>query len=163
MTMRGFVWFSLMLFGLNVVASAQEPPCGVTRVTESTRLVYSPIARAAHVAGLVIVRAEGARDGTVAHAEVWQGTPMLRQAAVDFVKGLRANDYGGSRSCLFSITFRFHEYQTRRGVNDDVISFLSEKTSTDPLHYTLTGESPAVYAIADPAGRIVHRKLFGIF
>jgi hypothetical protein len=141
---------------------AEEPPCGVRKVTQSTTLDYPGLARSAHEAGVVVVRANITQGGTVESAEVWQGPPMLRQASLDFVRGLRANEYGGSRTCLFSITFRIDERSVPNPFHNDLFLFLVDKTSTDPLHYTISGRSVPAYTTTDHV-RSVRKKFLGIF
>jgi protein TonB len=51
--------------------------------------VYPAIAKAARVAGMVIVEAIIARDGSVKNAKVIRSVPMLDQAALDAVNQWR--------------------------------------------------------------------------
>jgi protein TonB len=51
--------------------------------------VYPPIAKAARVAGMVIIEATIARDGTIKNAKVIRSVPMLDQAALDAVNQWR--------------------------------------------------------------------------
>jgi protein TonB len=51
--------------------------------------IYPPIAKAARVAGMVIIEAIIARDGTIKNAKVIRSVPMLDQAALDAVNQWR--------------------------------------------------------------------------
>jgi protein TonB len=55
--------------------------------------VYPPIAKAAHVQGVVILHAIISKTGTIEQLTVVSGPPMLQGAAVDAVKRWRYKPY----------------------------------------------------------------------
>jgi protein TonB len=57
------------------------------------RPVYPPIAKAAGVQGSVIVEAIISRTGTIESLHVVSGPPMLREAALDAIRGARYQPY----------------------------------------------------------------------
>ena len=150
----------LLCGGANLLA--QEPPCGVSGVKETTAITYPPIARAAHVTGLVIVRVEFAKDGMVETAEVWREPEMLRQNVLSFVKGLQANEYGGSRTCLLTVTFAMRE-QIPPDFHGDMLGAEIKRTTIAPLHYSITATTVPLYSSEDPALKIIHKRFLGIF
>ncbi len=149
--------------GLAVCAAgawAQEPPCGLRTVTETIPLVYPAIARAAHVSGVVIVRATFTPQGAVSGAEVWVGPEMLRANSLAFVKGWHVNTYGGSRSCPIVIRFQLDETPPT-DVRSDQLAFVVKGTIDDPQHYSVVGRT---VGINDPEVTITRRRhLLGIF
>ena len=69
-----------MRVGGNIKAPAQ---------TRNVQPVYPAAARAAHVAGVVVIEATVARDGHVENARVLRGNPLLNDAALEAVKQWR--------------------------------------------------------------------------
>jgi len=67
------------------VGGGIQPP----RKVASPPPVYPPIARAAHVEGVVILEAVVAEDGTVRDVRPLRSIPLLDQAAIDAVKHWR--------------------------------------------------------------------------
>ena len=88
-----------MLLSAAATLHAQEPPCGIHAITETTAPIYPPIAKAAHVSGDVMLLIRLEQDGTVGAATVLRGPEMLKASALAFVRGWKANEYGGSRAC----------------------------------------------------------------
>src|SRR5215472_19068592 len=86
---------------------AQSAPCGLSSMTEQSKLMYPPIARAAHVEDTVILLTRFDTNGVPVQVRVLSGAPMLRGEAVDFVKSWRANEYSGPRECPIAINFSF--------------------------------------------------------
>lgn len=99
---------ALLLLAATSLLHAQSASCGITSITESSKLAYPPIARAAHVGGTVILLARFDHGGTPAIVEVVSG-PMLRAAATEFVKGWRVDKSEGSRECPIVIAFNIIE------------------------------------------------------
>ncbi|HTF63115.1 MAG TPA: energy transducer TonB, partial [Edaphobacter sp.] len=66
---------------------------------------YLPLAKAAHIQGVVVMMAEFGTDGAVTRIRVLNGPEMLRTGAVDFVKSWRANPYTGPRTCPVVVTY----------------------------------------------------------
>lgn len=59
------------------------------KVINRVRVVYPPLARQAHITGVVRLEAIIARDGSIQNLRVIQGHPILVQAAVDAVRRWR--------------------------------------------------------------------------
>ena len=95
-----------LMIGASVLSAQPVAACGLTAVTESTELIYPPIAKAAHVSGSVIFITSFAPDGTVSDLKVLSGAPMLAGSATNFVRGWKANTATGVRNCPVVITFR---------------------------------------------------------
>lgn len=82
-----------------------QSTCDISSITETSQLVYPPIGRAAHIAGTVILLTRFDTNGVPVQVNVLNGPPMLQGAALDFVKGFRANEYSGPRECPIIVTF----------------------------------------------------------
>jgi protein TonB len=85
-----------------VVVRAAPKPTGPVRVSSGTVAgmaisqptpVYPPIAKAAHVQGVVILHAIISKQGTIESLQVISGPPMLTSAAVDAVHRWRYKPY----------------------------------------------------------------------
>ena len=63
--------------------SPTETQSGTVVLTKLSPLVYPPLARQARISGDVIVRLVIRSDGSVESAQVLEGHPMLKQAALD--------------------------------------------------------------------------------
>ena len=128
---------ALLMLALATPALAQANTCGgLTSVTESTTLVYPPIAKAAHVQGPVILMVSFTLSGAVDHIDVINGYPMLNASATSYAQGWQANPYTGPRTCPIVITYRLS-------------TTTSEKPSTtrsDPQHVTIVSGSPLIQA-----------------
>ena len=152
---------ALLLVAGASLLHAQSAPCGLTSMTETSHPVYPPIARAAHVSGTVILLARFGQDGTATGATVVSGPPMLKGAAVDFVKGWRANAYTGPRECPIAVTFSLAGAPSAEcGTPEDE----SQHPSAPPLrvdaqHFVITSHSPCFTVMRDPAGHRVHSFL----
>jgi hypothetical protein len=99
--MKNFILLCL----LSATCLAQEAPCGLTSMKETTPLWYPPIAKAAHVGGMVIFLVTFKRSGKVDDVEVLSGRKLLQTPASLYVKGLRANEYGGPRTCPIVVNY----------------------------------------------------------
>lgn len=86
-------------------AHAQDAPCGISSIHESTQLAYPPIAKAAHVEGVVIYLARFSPIGDVESLRILSGPVMLQYAATEFLKGWKVNPYSGPRECPIVIRF----------------------------------------------------------
>jgi protein TonB len=60
---------------------------------QKTIPLYPPIAKAARVAGTVVLQANISKTGTIENLRVISGPPMLQQAAMDAVKSWRYKPY----------------------------------------------------------------------
>jgi len=123
---------------------AMEAPCGLTSMAETTPPVYLPLARAAHIQGVVILMTEIARDGSIISLRVLSGPAMLQSGAVDFVKGWRANPYSGPRGCALVVSYVLGDGSTTTGKR------------SDPQHYLITGADPP--CLCDPSAELGHKR-----
>ncbi len=98
--------FGLLIASIPPLSQAQSAPCGLSAMEDSTQLVYPPIAKAAHVTGVVVLLATFDHDGSVKQTTVVSGPKMLQTAAISYVSGLRANRYSGPRQCPIAVAFR---------------------------------------------------------
>lgn len=88
---------------------AQQEPCGLRTMTETTKPVYPPIARAAHVEDVVVMLVTFKLNGEVEKIDVVSGPKMLQPAATSYVQGWRANEFSGPRTCPIAVRFvMFH-------------------------------------------------------
>jgi hypothetical protein len=111
---------------------AQTASCGLSSITEASKLTYPPIAIAARLQSDVILMTSFAPSGEVLSLRVLSGSEMLRQVAQDFVAGWHVNRYGGPRECAIVIRFRI-------GKEGDKPK--TTVTRIDPQHVLITAES----------------------
>jgi hypothetical protein len=142
------VLFVVLMFSALACSAQQQAPCGLTSMTETVAPVYPPIAKAAHVSGVVTMLATFRQDGSVETVKTLYGPPMLRQAAETFVTGWRANAYGGPRTCPVVVEFKLVDPACEvdnalRTVRDDL------------QHVTVSGRA---WMFCDPAGIVGKRK-----
>jgi len=95
----------LLLLSFSVTCLAQQSLCGLTSIKETAPLLYPPIAKAAHVEGMVILLVVFKRSGEVDDVEVLSGPKLLQIPASLYGKGLRANEYGGPRTCPMVVNY----------------------------------------------------------
>jgi hypothetical protein len=100
--------FPLLCASLFLASSclAQQEPCGLSTMAETTPPVYPPIAKAAHVEGSVVMLVNFQTSGEVGKIDVISGAKMLQSAATSYVQGWRANEYTGPRICPIVVSFR---------------------------------------------------------
>jgi len=99
---------ALLLLALTLPAIARaQNDCDLGQVTDTTPLIYPPIARAAHVYGTIILRVSFQTTGEPDHIEVVSGPKMLQESATEYVKGWKAGPYTGPRTCPIIITYLF--------------------------------------------------------
>jgi hypothetical protein len=99
-----------LLLSLSVACVAQQEPCGLRTMTETTAPAYPPIARAAHEEGNVTMLVNFKTSGEVEKIEVISGPKFLLFAATTYVQGWRANQYTGPRTCPIVVRFvLFHQ------------------------------------------------------
>jgi Gram-negative bacterial TonB protein C-terminal len=114
---------------------AQQEPCGLRTMTETTKPIYPPIAKAAHVEGVVVMLVTFKLSGEVEKIDVINGPRMLQTAARNYVQGWHANEFTGPRTCPIAITFhllREKDSATPGSVRQDV------------QHVTLNSPTPLV-------------------
>ncbi|HEY6414212.1 MAG TPA: energy transducer TonB [Edaphobacter sp.] len=133
----------LLAFLILSASCFAEEPCGLRSMTDTTPLPYPPIARAAHVEGIVILMATFKLSGEVQSVEILSGSPLLRGPASAYVQGLRANQYGGTRTCPMVI----------RHVLQPLDSETRPIEKKDIQHVTIYANQLPVYTIHDPAGK----------
>ena len=101
---------ALLLLALTTPAIAEPRWCNVTDFGKT--LVYPPIARAAHVTGLVSLRVTYERTGNVITVETINGPIMLVNAATEQIKqSTIGTDAPGSDPCesLFIINYELDD------------------------------------------------------
>jgi hypothetical protein len=100
---------ALLFFFASTGPAQQTPPtCGLASMTDGAAPIFTPIAKAAHVGGTVVMLAAFKLTGEVESVQVVSGPEMLRQSAVNYVKGWRANAYSGPRTCPVSISYKLY-------------------------------------------------------
>jgi Gram-negative bacterial TonB protein C-terminal len=104
-------------------------------MTETTKPFYPPIARAAHVEGVVVMLVTFKLNGEADKIDVVNGPKMLQTAASNYVQGWRANEFTGPRTCPIAITFHL-----LREKDQAVPGFVR----TDVQHVTLNSPTPPV-------------------
>lgn len=123
-------------------------------MTETVAPVYPPIARAAHVSGVVVLVATFDLQGGVTEVHAVSGPAMLRETAATFVRGWRADAYSGPRSCPVVV-----EYVLRNPAfcGERPTPGVPEQTEArvDAQHYRIVGACVTVLAISDPSPREV--------
>jgi TonB family protein len=138
---------AILLLSLSSACIAQQGACGLSKMTEAATPVYPPIAKAAHVEGNVILLVTFKTTGEVEKIDIASGPKLLERAATDYVKGWRANEYSGPRTCPIVITFHL----------------LGEKEKTTPSvvrqdlqHVTLNSITPILYSDPSNSGQTVN-------
>jgi hypothetical protein len=95
----------LLLLSFSATYIAQQAPCGLTSIKETAPLLYPLIARAAHVGGTMIFLVSFKQSGEVENVEVLSGPKLLQTPASLYVNGLRADEYGGPRTCPMVVRY----------------------------------------------------------
>jgi hypothetical protein len=75
-------------------------------MSETNAPIYSMLAFAAHVQGVVVLLVTFETTGAVKTVTVVNGPEMLRANAISYVRGWYANPYSGPRTCPIVIEFR---------------------------------------------------------
>lgn len=146
--------FLLCMLALSATAFGQLEPCGLRSMTEMVAPIYPPIAKAAHVSGMVIVLAEFDTNGQVIRVDVRSGPEMLKSAASTFVKSWQANEYTGPRTCPVVITYELEsplDCEIRQNIT---------VTREDLQHVTVHAAAPM---LCDPAVIGKRKKHFFFF
>jgi TonB family protein len=139
----------------------QEPPCGIHSITETIAPIYPPIAKAAHVSGDVMLLITLEHDGSVSHAQMIRGPEMLKESAVTFVKGWKANEYGGSRACPVTIRYELGYSSCAVQESDHPLPAGEQSKRIDSQHYVVAAQG---MTICDPGAVLGKRRRFlGIF
>jgi hypothetical protein len=143
--------FLMLLFAFSAVCLAQQEPCGLRSMTETNPLLYPPIARAAHVEGMVIFLVSFSQSGEAQNVSLLSGPKLLEGSAFAYVRGLHANEYGGTRTCPIVINYLLEPI----GIDPRPIK------KSDLQHITIYGAQAVLYGTRDPAGKRIKR--FWIF
>jgi hypothetical protein len=145
---------ALLLLAAASSLHAQSAPCGITSITERSRLVYPAIAQAAHVQGPVILLATFEKDGTVSRVKIVSAPLLFDQligrVAADYVKGWQANSFSGPRGCPIVVSFNMIEGDKgNKPACSDQRVVLSELTRSDLQHVKISTHSvPLCPAVA---------------
>jgi TonB family protein len=118
-------------------------------MTETIAPAYPPIARAAHVTGMVILIATFDDSGAVTATRVVSGPPMLQEAAKQYVAGWHANAKPGIRNCPVVMSFAFRNSEPCTGGDLSVSA-----SRSDTQHVTISTDT---IWLCDPAATIGHR------
>jgi hypothetical protein len=141
----------LLALALTAAAAAQSRTCDLNAITDGVPPVYPPIARVAHVTGMVIMIATFERSGDVQQIKVISGPQLLRQPAIEYVKSWRASEYGGIRNCPVVVNYILNQKDTQPSL----------LVRLDPQHVNVYGE---VLCLCDPSPVIgVRKKRFWFF
>jgi TonB family protein len=128
---------AILLLSLSSACIAQQGACGLSKMTEAASPVYPPIARAAHIEGNVILLVTFKTSGEVEKVDIASGPEMLKRATIDYVKGWRANEYSGPRTC--PIVIAFHLLRENEKAVPGVVR-------QDLQHVTLNSSAPILYS-----------------
>lgn len=124
-------------------ARAQDPPCSISRAgVRLTRLslpIYPQLARQARIAGDVKIQVQVRRDGSVASADVVNGHPMLKSAALVSAQ----NSTFECRGCTGEITACILTYSF--GFNNDSNCSFKRSRSAKCLYLWSCGGWQTVY------------------
>lgn len=147
---------ALLFLTLSTAAFAQPNTCGgLTSVTDGAKPVYPPIARAAHVNGIVILLVSFKTAGEADFVQIVSGPPMLRPAATDYVKSWRANQYTGPRTCPIIL-----QYQLTSPACDEPMSSAISTERQDAQHTVIHDRA---VTICDPGAEIERKRRFLFF
>ena len=140
--------FVLLILMLSTAAVGQTRWCNVTDF--GNRFVYPPIARAAHVSGLVSLRVYYERTGKVTAVETIGGPVMLVNSATEQIKKVAiGTNAPGIEPCESLFLF---DYQIDDGTLPPLV-----QTPTVPGMYRGTIRA-YVIVLSDPAGTIMRRR-----
>ena len=112
----------LSLF-LSCACMAQQEPCGLSKITDTTPAFYPPIGKAARVGGTVILLVTFKVTGEVERIETVSGPKILESPARVYVQGWRANEFSGPRTCPVVIRYRLlpgGDHNTPTAVRSDL-------------------------------------------
>jgi Gram-negative bacterial TonB protein C-terminal len=143
-------------------AQAQTGSCGLTAVIETSKATYSPIGRAAHVEGTIVLLVRFRENGEPLHVTYVSGPALLQGAAIDFVQHWQVNPYTGPRECPVAMQYRLTGPVGRECDASDTTDkpYPVQSERLDPQHYRLTAENGCVTVMRDPAPLKVH-SFFG--
>jgi len=134
----GFV--ALVSLTCAVTLHAQDGACGLTSMQQTGDLHYPPIARAAHVRGVVVMLVSFASSGEVTAVRVVSGPEMLKSVSEKFVKQWHANTYEGSRECPVAITFELIDPKDGQEASGPAEQIVKQ----DLQHITIRAKAPII-------------------
>jgi hypothetical protein len=130
------------------LAFAQTRWCSITGKAKDNSLVYPPIARAAHIDGIVIGRLHFATNGKVENFQVVSGPPILANSVTDQIKlwTVQTNAQG-TEPCqsLFVVTFAIGDSKVNEeGLPTNHPGIFRVSVRTEPLILYSTPTAVAV-------------------
>jgi hypothetical protein len=138
------------------VATASDPRwCTITSKRNTDKLVYPPIARVAHVGGIVIQRINFTNAGKVLSVESISGPQMLATSTAGQLKTWHLQtDATGDQDCQSLILVRYRIYL------DDPPPTEEHQSTPGMFQISIDGLS---LVISDPAATITKRRRFHLF
>lgn len=135
-------------------AISQSTACDIASITSGKPLEYPPIARLAHISGMVIVKTRFASSGKLTNAMILSGPEMLRASALSFASRLQVNPWDGYRECPIVITYRI------QGETSCVLLLPATIETVDVQHFTAIGSPVQTCDPTTTVSRIQHHFLF---
>jgi hypothetical protein len=137
------------------LASAQTRWCTITGKSETDKLIYPPIARAAHIEGIVIQRINFTSAGKVLSLEPISGPPLLADLAEKQLKTWHLQtDAVGDQDCQSIVVIKYH-----LDVNNPPSI---EKNSPTPGMLQISIDATPI-VLSDPSGTITQKRRFHFF
>ena len=136
-------------------AAADARWCTITEKRDTDALVYPPIARVAHVDGIVIQRINFTSAGKVLSVESISGPQMLATSTADQLKTWHLQtDATGDQDCQSIVLVRYRIYF------DDPPPTEEPPSTPGMFQISIAGLS---LVISDPAATITKRRRFHLF
>jgi hypothetical protein len=151
-------WIMRLAFTLAVVLTSSlcyaEPRWCATQKDPSNVVVYPPIARAARVSGVVVMRMIYAPNGQVGRTEPIFGPPMLSHSLTEQMKNwtVKTNDLGDE----LCVTLVIAEFRFRDPDEPPLPPIPARPDPPSILRFWITDE---VIIISDPGGYISNNPL----
>jgi len=139
----------LLCLFLSCTCMAQQEPCGLSKITDTTPAFYPPIGKAARVGGTVILLVTFKVTGEVERIETLSGPRILESPARVYVQGWRANEFSGPRTCPVVIHYRLlpeGDHNTPTAVRSD----LQHVTISAPMPPPLDSNAHSAFIIQTP-------------
>jgi hypothetical protein len=137
------------------LAKAQIRWCTITGKSETDKLIYTPIARAAHIEGVVIQRINFTSAGKVLSLEPVSGHAVLANAAAQQLSTWHLQtDAAGDQDCQSIVVIKY-----RLEVNDP--PSIKKNSPTPGMLQISIDATPIV--LSDPSGTITGRRRFHFF
>ena len=137
------------------LAKAQTRWCTITGKSETDKLIYTPIARAAHIEGVVIQRINFTSAGKVLSLEPVSGHGVLANAAAQQLSTWHLQtDAIGDQDCQSIVVIKY-----RLDTND---SPSIEQSSPTPGMLRISINATPI-ELSDPSGTITQKRRFHLF